>query len=263
MTIQQILDLLAAVEDRFDQEGNLINLDSGVVVFVGDTHGDIEATRIVVDKYLNSENTLVFLGDYVDRGPASAENLALLLSLKLEYPDKLFLLMGNHEGRSAIQFYPADFWDGLDPEVSARCAAVLSKLPLVVSASNGIIALHGALPYVEKLDDICEISVGDTKWWHITWGDWMEQEGRRTGAYGFGGRPQFGQTWFDENMARLGKKVLIRSHQPDIRRTIYGGRCLTILTSSAYSAYVSERTIAIADLSKEINTVDDLTIEVV
>jgi predicted phosphodiesterase len=263
MTIQQILGLLGAVEDRFDQEGNLINLDSGVVVFVGDTHGDLEATRIVVDKYLNSENTLVFLGDYVDRGPASAENLALLLSLKLEYPDNLFLLMGNHEGRSAIQFYPADFWDSLEPEMSARYAAVLSKLPLVVSASNGIIALHGALPYVEKLDDICDISVGDTKWWHITWGDWMEQEGRRTGAYGFGGRPQFGQTWFDENMARLGKKVLIRSHQPDIRRTIYGGRCLTILTSSAYSAYVSERTIAIADLSKEINTVDDLTIEVV
>ena len=263
MTNQEVLRLLRDVEKRFDQEGNLISLESGVAVFVGDTHGDLQATRIVAEKYLNLENKLVFLGDYVDRGPASEENLNLLLSLKLEYPDNLFLLMGNHEGRRATRFYPADFWHSIPEEMRDRYEVVLSKLPLVVSTSNGIVALHGALPYVEKLEDIHSISFGDARWRQITWGDWQEQRGTLIELGDVTGRPRFGQDWFDQMMGRLGKKVLIRSHQPGINRVIFGGRCLTILTTAVYLGDVSERIIAIADLDKDVRTVRDLVIETI
>ncbi len=64
-------------------------------------------------------------------------------------------------------------------------------------------------------------------------------------------------------MARLGKNVLIRSHQPDVPPAMYGKRCLTIFTSSAYGHYVSERTIALIDLRKSVKTVDDIEIEIV
>jgi hypothetical protein len=64
-------------------------------------------------------------------------------------------------------------------------------------------------------------------------------------------------------MSRLGKCVLIRSHQPDAPPTMYGKRCLTIFTSSAYGNYVSERTIALVDLRKTVNSVDDIEIETV
>jgi len=64
-------------------------------------------------------------------------------------------------------------------------------------------------------------------------------------------------------MARLGKNVLIRSHQPDAPPTMYGKRCLTIFTSSAYGYHVSERTIALTDLRKPVKTVDDIEIEIV
>jgi hypothetical protein len=56
---------------------------------------------------------------------------------------------------------------------------------------------------------------------------------------------------------------LIRSHQPDAPPTMYGKRCLTIFTSSAYGHYVSERTIALIDLRKSVKTVDDIEIEIV
>ncbi len=42
------------------------------------------------------EARLVFLGDYVDRGPQSRRVLDRLLSLRRERPDTVFL-MGNHE----------------------------------------------------------------------------------------------------------------------------------------------------------------------
>jgi len=255
--------LLDQVEARFEQEGNLIRLESGRAIFVGDTHGDLEATRAVIARHLNSKTQIVFLGDYVDRGPKSAENLNLLLKLKLEHPDNLFLLMGNHEGQRAIAFHPADFWEGLDRELHTQYATVLSRMPLAVSTPNGIIALHGALPDVESLEDIDDIEFGGRQWQQITWGDWQEEDGGYLGDDPFTGRPQFGQAWFDEMMGRLRKNVLIRSHQPNARQSMYRRRCLTIFTSSAYRELIPRRTIAIADLERVVETVDGLVIEAV
>ena len=263
MTKNGIVDLLNQAEKMFDRENNLIEIDSGRVIFVGDTHGDIEATRKVLGKYLDSGDTVVFLGDYVDRGLASEDNINLLLKTKLEHPDKLFLLMGNHEGRPLLRFYPADFWEGLDPELHGQYAAVLSNLPLAVSTCNGIIALHGALPDVERLEDINSIELGSEQWRQITWGDWQEEEGGYPGSGLLVSRPQFGQNWFEENMSKLGKNVLIRSHQPNARQVMYNGRCLTIFTSSVYGSVVSERTIALTDLARQVKTVDDLVIETI
>ena len=64
-------------------------------------------------------------------------------------------------------------------------------------------------------------------------------------------------------MSHLGKNVLIRSHQPDAPPTMYGRRCLTLFTSSAYGHYVSERTVAVVDLKKPVKSVDDIEIEII
>lgn len=263
MSKNETIDLLSEVEKVFEEENNLIRIESGRVIFVGDTHGDLEATNIIIERYLNSKNKLVFLGDYVDRGSASAENLNTLLSLKLRYPENLFLLMGNHEGQRAIAFHPADFWERLSSELWDRYASVLSKLPLAVSTANGIIAVHGALPDFKNLEDIDSIEFGDEQWHHITWGDWSEEEGDQLGNSFFSSRPLFGRDRFENTMSNFGTNVLIRSHQPNAVQIMYDRRCLTIFTSSAYRSAVPERTIAITDLSVEVNTVDDLSLEVV
>jgi serine/threonine-protein phosphatase PP1 catalytic subunit len=263
MNREETRELLREAEKRFDSEANLIQLDSGKVIFVGDTHGDFEATEKIVRRYLKSENKLVFLGDYVDRGPASLENINFLLGQKVEHPESLYLLMGNHEGHAVVSFHPADFWEGLDVELRQRYSEVLSKLPLAVSTSSGIIALHGALPDVSDLEDISGIKLGSAQWHQITWGDWQEKEGGSLGTDLYTGRPQFGRDWFEQIMSRLGKSVLIRSHQPGAPSTMYDRRCLTIFTSSAYRHYVAERTIAVANLGKEVKNTDDVDIEVV
>jgi predicted MPP superfamily phosphohydrolase len=263
VTREAIKKLLNEAEKKFASESKLIQLKSGKIIFVGDTHGDLEATEKIIHKYLKPKNKLIFLGDYVDRGPASLENINFLLEQKLEHPNSLYLLMGNHEGHAVFIFHPADFWEGLNAELRQRYSEVLSKLPLAVSTPNGIIALHGALPDVSGLEDINRIKPGSAEWHQITWGDWQERQGEFLGIDPYTGRPQFGRDWFEKIMSRLGKNVLIRSHQPDAPTTMYGRRCLTIFTTSAYKNYISERTIALVDLRKMIKSVDDIGIEIV
>jgi hypothetical protein len=171
--------------------------------------------------------------------------------------------MGNHEGHAIVSFHPADFWEGLDAELRHRYSEILSRLPLVVSTPNGIIALHGALPNVSGLEDINKIKPSSTEWHQITWGDWQERVGDFLGIDPHTGRPQFGKGWFEEIMSRLGKNVLIRSHQPSAPLTMYDKRCLTIFTSSAYRHYISERTIALVDLKKMVKSADDIEIETI
>lgn len=252
-------ELLEAVSQVCTRQGRLIELAaSGRAVFVGDTHGDCEASQTVIARYLDAETTLVFLGDYVDRGPQSLENILFLLEQKLKHPDTLFLLQGNHEGWKFGEFSPADFWESLSEDRRKRFAETLALFPLVVSTSNGILATHAGLPDVQTLREINEIEPGAEQWRAITWGDWQEVSGYYLGDWG--SRPQYGEAYFREIMRRLDKKILIRGHQPHAPRYLFGKRCLTLFTSSAYPV---PRTVAIVDLAQPIEKADQLTLEMI
>ena len=228
------------------------------IVFVGDTHGDLEASKKVIKDYLKSGNKIVFLGDYVDRGPYSKENLDFLLKIREENPDEVYLLQGNHEGNRILKFYPAEFWENLNPAEYEKYTTIVEKFPLIIIAKD-IIALHGALPNVPRtvLCTLNQIKLGSEEWMQIVWGDFVDEPGEDLGIDIFTGRPQFGRDYFFKLMERFDKKVLIRSHQPDAPQFMFDDKCLTIFTSSAYAR---ERIIAIADLEKPIETAKDLKI---
>jgi protein phosphatase len=227
------------------------------VIFVGDTHGDLEASQKVIKNYLKERNKIVFLGDYVDRGPFSKENLDFLLEQRERNPEQIFLLQGNHEGHRILKFSPAEFWESLSEKEYQKYSQIVEKFPLAVVVKN-IIALHGAQPKIEKLEDFEKIKIGDENWFRICWGDFLNEPGEELGIDPFTGRPQFGRNYFFKIMEKINKRVLIRSHDLNAPQLMYDDRCLTIFTSSAYH---KERIIAIADFSKEIKTARDLELK--
>jgi predicted phosphodiesterase len=226
------------------------------VIFVGDTHGDLEASQRVIKDYLKPENKIVFLGDYVDRGPKSKENLDFLLKTKKKYPNQIYLLQGNHEGHHILKFSPADFWENLNKIDYKKYSSIVEKFPLALIAKD-IIALHGVLPDVKSLAEINKIKLGSKQWQQIVWGDFLNETGEYLGTDPFTGRPQFGQDYFLRMMKKFKKKVLIRSHQPNAPLFMFDNQCLTIFTSSAYT---QKRTIATYDFKKTIKTAKDLEI---
>jgi predicted phosphodiesterase len=241
----------------FESEPRLISLPSeGKVVFVGDTHGDLEASQQVVRQYLKKPYRIVFLGDYVDRGDYSEENIQYLLGLKLEHPEEIFFLAGNHEGFMVKPFRPSDFWSSISPEKRESYGALFSEFPLAATAQNGILALHGALPDLKSLEEMSRIELGDENWDRILWGDFVENEDEFLGD--LWGRPQFGRPYFERMMKRYQKQVLVRSHQPHAPLKMFNRCCITIFTSHVY---LPIRTIAIVDTEKEIRTSEDLVLE--
>jgi serine/threonine-protein phosphatase PP1 catalytic subunit len=250
-------DLLEKAEGVFEKEPRLIQLPShGKVVFVGDTHGDLDASEQVIQRYLKKPYCIVFLGDYVDRGKDSEENIQYLLELKLEHPEEIFLLTGNHEGFMVKEFYPVCFWSSISAEERKKYGLLFSKFPFAASAQNGLLALHGALPDLKSLEEMDQIELGDENWDRIVWGDFVENEMDILGD--LWGRPQFGRQYFNRLMERYQKQVLVRSHQPHAPITMFDKRCVTIFTSHAY---LPTRTIAIADLEKEIRSAEDILLE--
>lgn len=250
-------ELFNEVGKILEKEPRLIHLPpQGKAVFVGDTHGDLDSSEEVIHRYLKKSYRIVFLGDYVDRGDYSKENIQYLLQIKLKHPDEVFLLSGNHEGYMVKELYPANFWDSLSIKERETYGYLFSKLPLSATSQNGILAIHGGLPDLESLEKIDQIELGDIQWDRIVWGDFNESPLEMLGDWG--GRPQFGRPYFERLMGRYKKRLLIRSHQPYAPLTMFGKHCITIFTSRTY---IPIRTIVIADMEKEIKTADDIIIE--
>ncbi len=69
----------------------------GRLLAIGDIHGHRDKLSRLLDLVQPGyEDTVVFMGDYVDRGPNSPGTIKLLLDFKVEFPETVFLA-GNHD----------------------------------------------------------------------------------------------------------------------------------------------------------------------
>jgi hypothetical protein len=71
------------------------------VIVVTDIHGSLEGLRKIIkrneDRYNYLKNKYIFLGDYVDRGEYSLACIIAIFLLYINSPNKVVLLIGNHE----------------------------------------------------------------------------------------------------------------------------------------------------------------------
>ena len=66
---------------------------------IGDIHGDLAALEKLFSRLpdLAGDDTVVFLGDYIDRGPDSAKVVQWVRDFEASSPAKVITLRGNHE----------------------------------------------------------------------------------------------------------------------------------------------------------------------
>jgi len=65
---------------------------------IGDIHGRLSKIEKIISQissYIEADDSIIFLGDYIDRGPASFEVIEFLIELSVKY--KTVFLTGNHE----------------------------------------------------------------------------------------------------------------------------------------------------------------------
>ena len=71
------------------------------LLVIPDVHGIDTWRSQVANAIISSDTHIVFLGDYVDSFVADAwtifENLKDIIEFKVKYPEKVTLLLGNHD----------------------------------------------------------------------------------------------------------------------------------------------------------------------
>ncbi|EDQ92961.1 uncharacterized protein MONBRDRAFT_17180 [Monosiga brevicollis MX1] len=155
---EQVVELCRKAREILVEEANVQPVQSPVTI-CGDIHGQfydlMELFEIGGDV---PQRSYVFLGDYVDRGFFSVETFLLLLALKVRYPDRVYLIRGNHESRQITQVY--GFYDDClrkygSAHVWQLCTDVFDYISLSVLIDDEVFCVHGGLsPKLSQLDEI-------------------------------------------------------------------------------------------------------------
>ena len=217
----EIKAICESVREVFAKESNVVSVSNPVTI-AGDIHGQFYDLMQLFKTGGGAEATqYLFLGDYVDRGRHSVEVMTLLFLMKLEHPERVTLLRGNHEARSQTQVF--GFYDEClikfgSSEVWRLFTDTFDLMPVAAVVDGRLFCCHGGLsPAAPGLDDIRGQNrvreLGDTgALADLAWSDPEEElEGWEESPRGAGflfGRDVL-ETWNRSNKLEL----LVRGHQ--------------------------------------------------
>jgi diadenosine tetraphosphatase ApaH/serine/threonine PP2A family protein phosphatase len=143
---EELLLLLPKIDSILESELAVLRIDAEPIMLVGDIHGDVQALEFIIGKReeINCKNIL-FLGDYVDRGLQGTEVLLRLFRMKIEDPQHIFLLRGNHESVDMNLYYGFFEEIGLDRSFLLRVSRTYEKMPVAAVLSGHTFCVHGGI----------------------------------------------------------------------------------------------------------------------
>lgn len=239
---EELAELLEEALQVFRSEPQLLELEGNALV-VGDTHGDFASSR----KALSMEAQLhLFLGDYVDRGLEQLKNVNFLLAKKVEQPERVYLLRGNHE--SPLMNYSYGFyWEVVgqyDSETYRMYAEVFSNMPYAAILNGSVFAVHGGIAKgLHNAEVVRHLPKGDLEpsasiALQLLWNDpdesveYFAPSPRGVGIY------LYGRSAVKEFLESNGLELVVRAHEyfPDGLHEYFEGRVLSLFSCRYYPA---------------------------
>lgn len=106
---KDLLHLLSATSKSLKREPNVAKLQEPIFI-VGDVHGQYYDLIHMFEKAIDgrfdlNSTSLLFLGDYVDRGRYGLEIVVFLYALRMNFPKTVVLLRGNHESAAMTDMF--------------------------------------------------------------------------------------------------------------------------------------------------------------
>jgi diadenosine tetraphosphatase ApaH/serine/threonine PP2A family protein phosphatase len=241
--VLEICDIAARVVEKDPS----VVMVSGPAFVVGDLHGQFkDLVRILNETtpWKNADVRMIFLGDYVDRGPNSVDTITLLLALKVIVPDRVFLLRGNHEcmiinichgfwAECETRFGQNAFWEKFN--------FVFDRLPLCAIVNDAILCVHAG---ISEVDGALKIAKEQSRPFtleatgalsDLLWSDPSTEIDGFAPNTNRGQGCTFGAKALEEFLTKNKLELLVRSHEvvDDGFEEPFRG-CVTIFSSSDY-----------------------------
>ncbi|NWF95233.1 MAG: metallophosphoesterase [Candidatus Thorarchaeota archaeon] len=241
--LETVRGMMHSLQRRFAALPNVVHLPSSHLIVVGDLHGELgPASNAVELLETHPEATLVFLGDYVDRGEQQVETVNLVMAAAAKHGDRVVMLRGNHESfgvatrygffEACQQSYGTDAFD--------EYMAFFATLPLAAVSPDGVFLCHGGVP--AGLTSLGQLDLEDrfsrdfvsTLAMQQVWND------PRDGEFDFlpsdrgEGILYFGRHAFRRFMDVTDTEMLVRAHEvvPEGIRTMFDGRLISVFSAS-------------------------------
>lgn len=267
---EHIIALTLACQDIVKKQPTVINVTPPVKVF-GDIHGQYDDLMRFFQYWKEPNDSCngdilntdyIFIGDYVDRGSFSLEVICLLMALKIKFPDKIWLLRGNHEDslvNETFGFLEECKYrlkvDSLQLKVYETMNLFFEYLPLAAIISDEIICLHGGVGQnLESIDILRDIKrpltvvheanskieqiVMDVLWSDPTESDDIKgiQPNQSRDGSRYGNIVRYGPDIVQKFLDRNKLKMLIRAHEcvMDGFERFCHGRLITIFSATDY-----------------------------
>lgn len=247
----ELLELIDEMIESIAPLPPLVTVEPPALV-VGDLHGDyLSLIRALsaAGRLCGSRCRVVFLGDYVDRGPHQHEVIVELMRLRVSDPDKYIMIRGNHETWSISFRYGfrkalAKIYSNTWSIIYDRFLRMFAGLPYAALIGD-YLGLHGGIPKgLASLSDLMglrkglvePLPEGNEFEYQILWNDPSDEikgfiPGHRgPGSYLFG--PDVTKAFVERNSIR----GIIRSHEPAPKGFAYyhRGLLLNIFTCRYY-----------------------------